>query len=160
MSVILLVALLSVGTSNAVANQDLEDVEKAVMDAENALLEIEASWSPWFFVGHSVSGFDYYINIDTIKKYNQYEPLRYKNGSLDSANSHTKAWWRAVRTNGDYDQIQTKFYCLNNAAVNVSGIMYSEDNIYKGNLKSSSFVEPIIPDTVHADISKTVCELS
>ena len=159
MPVISLAALLSVGTSNAVANQELEDAEKAVIDAEMALVEVEAATSPWFFVGHSVSGFDYYINIDTIKKYKQYEPLRYENSGLDFANSHTKAWWRVVRTNGDYDQIQTKFYCLNNAAVNVSGIMYSEDGIYKGDLKSSSFVEPIIPDTVHADISKTVCEL-
>jgi hypothetical protein len=152
MPVILLAALLSVGTSNAVANQELEDAEQAAIDAEMALLEAEAAMSPWFFVGHSVSGFNYYINVDTIRKYNQYEPLRYENGDLDFANSHTKAWWRVVRTNGDYDQIQTKFYCPKNAAVNVSGIMYSEDGTYKGNLKSSSFVEPIIPDTVHANI--------
>ena len=145
----------------ALAIQQLEDMDQAVIDAEQALLAIEDSESsPWFFVGHSVSGFDYYLNIDTIKKYSQYKPLRYKHGGLDFTETHTKAWWRVVRTNGDYDQIQTKFYCSKSSAINVSGIMYSKDDIYQGDLKFSSFVEPIIPDTVHADISKTVCELS
>ena len=150
---IILVATLFLFATNAIADQALED-------AYQAMIEIKTAMSPWSFIGSSVSGFDYYINLDTIKKYNQYEPLRYENGGLDFAEAHTKAWWSVVRINGDYDQIQTKFYCSKNAAVNVSGIMYTEDGIYKGNLKSSSFVEPIIPDTVHADISATACELS
>ncbi|GAF53684.1 hypothetical protein JCM18900_12275 [Psychrobacter sp. JCM 18900] len=53
--------------TNALAIQQLEDMDQAVIDAEQAVIEDSKS-SPWFFVGHSVSGFDYYLNIDTIKK--------------------------------------------------------------------------------------------
>ena len=159
-SVILLSVLLSACATNKVAEQQsLIAANQEIKDAQIALLEA-SNGSPWVFVGHSVKGFDYYININTIKKYNQYEPLRYENGSVDFAETHTKAWWRVVRNDGAYDQLQTKFYCSKNAAINTAGVMYSKDDIYKGDLKSNSFVEPVIPNTVHADISKMACELS
>lgn len=159
-SVILLSVSLSACATNKVAEQQsLIAANQEIKDAQIALLEA-SNGSPWVFVGHSVKGFDYYININTIKKYSQYESLRYENGSVDFAETHTKAWWRVVRNDGAYDQLQTKFYCSKNAAINTAGVMYSKDDIYKGDLKSNSFVEPVIPNTVHADISKMACELS
>ena len=159
-SVILLSVLLSACATNKVAEQrSLIAANQEIKDAQIALLEA-SNGSPWVFVGHSVKGFDYYININTIKKYNQYEPLRYENGSVDFAETHTKAWWRVVRTDGDYDKLQTKFYCSKNAAINISGVMYSKDDIYKGDLRTNNFVEPVIPDTVYADVSKMAFELS
>jgi hypothetical protein len=158
--ILLSVSLSACATNNKVAERQLLiAAEQDVRDAQIALLEASND-SPWIFVGHSVNDFDYYININTIKKYNQYESLRYENGNVDSAEIHTKAWWRVVKTDGDYDQLQTKFYCSKNAAINISGVMYSKDSIYKGDLRTNNFVESVIPDTVYADILKMACELS
>lgn len=155
-----LILVLSACTTNG-----LVDKRKPVASTENRQekfieMLVESNGSPWVFIGSSVTGVNYYLNVESIKKHNGYESLIYKNGGYDSTEQHVKAWWKAVKGNGDYDQIQSKFYCSKEAAINTSGVMYSKDGLYIGDLIIDKFVAPLIPNTVHADIANMACKLS
>ena len=140
-----------------------EQVIAAAADAEAAETAAELVGlynSPWIYVGTSTTGMDYYLDSTSIKKESgKYEPLRYENGTLDFANSYKRAWWKTVKTNGDYSKIQTKFYCSKDVTIDIASANYDINNNYIGSPNIKSKLDPVIPDTVFSKIAEIVCNV-
>lgn len=140
-----------------------EQVIAAAADAEAAETAAELVGlynSPWIYVGTSTTGMDYYLDSTSIKKESgKYEPLRYENGTLDFANSYKRAWWKTVKTNGDYSKIQTKFYCSKDVTIDIASANYDINNNYIGSPNRKNKLEPVIPDTVFSKIAEIVCNV-
>ena len=133
---------------------------EVLADAQAAAAEVGLYNSPWIYVGTSTTGMDYYLDSTSIKKESgKYEPLRYENGTLDFANSYKRAWWKTVKTNGDYSKIQTKFYCSKDVTIDIASANYDINNNYIGSPNRKNKLEPVIPDTVFSKIAEIVCNV-
>ena len=135
------------------------DAQQAAAEAE-AAAEADLDNSPWIYVGTSTTGMDYYLDSTSIKKESSnYDPLRYENGTLDFANSYKRAWWKTVKTNGDYSKIQTKFYCSKDVTIDIASANYDVNNNYIGSPNIKNKLDPVIPDTVFSKIAEIVCNV-
>ncbi len=157
--------------SNSYSSSDLAVIEtqRAAADAEAAAAAaageaeamIDALYdSPWIYVGTATTGLDYYLDSTSIKEEtSRYEPLRYENGTLDFANSYKRAWWKTVKTNGDYSKIQTKFYCNKDVTIDIASANYDVNNNYIGSPNRTNKLDPVVPDTVFSKIAEIVCNV-
>lgn len=155
---------ISACTSTSAINssyQVLKDTEKAAKDAE-IMAEVAANnGSPWIFIGTSTYDLDYYLDLTSIEdKTYSHDLLRYGDYSIDFAESHIKAWWKIVDTQGNYTMTQSKFYCSKGATTSISSVRYDSNDQYLGKANISGDVSSVIPGTVFSGIVKRVCEYS
>lgn len=137
-----------------------DGISKIIADAESAAEQTNSS--PWIFIGTSTYEKNYYLNNNSIVRRNvEKENFRFKNMLSDSDRPYRSAWWKVVDTNGNYIQIQTRFYCDEGVTTNIASAEYDANNNYlgTGHIDLNRKLEPIIPDTVFFKVSKAVCNV-
>lgn len=142
--------------TKSVANYSYSNTDNVIADAAAAALE----YDPWIYVGTSTNGLDYYLNAPSIKEETaEYEFLTYRSKYIGKAKSYKKAWWKTVKTDGDYSQIQTKFYCDRDFAINIASANYDINHNYIGRSHLRKELQPVIPETVFSKIAEIVCNV-
>lgn len=119
---------------------------------------IASQGSPWTYVGQTVTDDKYYVNVESIKKHYGSEFVMVEGVNLGKSTSQTtKAWWKIVRPNNSYTQIQSDFYCLIDAAKQTSVVEYSASDQYISSPRVGIYANSIIPNTTFSNVYNLVC---